>query len=65
MQCKNVLHLSLSAGRIWEKVDRKFYVRVMFITSSKVICKVVEEEEKTEKDHKEDLAERCMDDVAL
>ena len=37
---------TMSAGRIWEKVGKKFYARVMFITSSKVICKVVEEEER-------------------
>lgn len=35
---------TMSAGRIWDKVGKKFYARVMFITSSKVICKVVEEE---------------------
>lgn len=34
---------TMSAGRIWEKVGKKFYARVMFITSSKVICRVVEE----------------------
>lgn len=37
---------TMSAGRIWEKVGKKFCARVMFITSSKVICKVVEEEGK-------------------
>lgn len=36
---------TMSAGRIWEKVGKKFYARVMFITSSKVICRVVEGEE--------------------
>lgn len=33
---------TLSAGRIYEKVKKKFVVEVMFITSSKVICRVVE-----------------------
>lgn len=33
---------TLSAGRIYEKVKKKFMVEVMFITSSKVICRVVE-----------------------
>ena len=33
---------TLSAGRIYEKVKKKFVVEVMFITSSKVICQVVE-----------------------
>ena len=37
---------TMSAGRIWEKVGKKFYARVMFITSSKVICRVVGEEER-------------------
>ncbi|MCD8180186.1 MAG: HIRAN domain-containing protein [Firmicutes bacterium] len=29
-----------SAGRIYDKVEDKFYVRVMFTTQSKVICRV-------------------------
>lgn len=33
---------TLSAGRIYEKVKKKFTVEVMFITSSKVICRVVD-----------------------
>ena len=31
-----------SASKIHDKVKKKFWVEVMFITSSKVICKVVE-----------------------
>ncbi|EKC73682.1 hypothetical protein LEA_06104, partial [human gut metagenome] len=31
-----------SAGRIYDKVEDKFFVRVMFTTQSKVICKVEE-----------------------
>ncbi|MBO5339434.1 MAG: HIRAN domain-containing protein [Oscillospiraceae bacterium] len=31
---------TMSAGRIYDKVDEKFYVRVMFTTCSKVICRV-------------------------
>ena len=31
---------TMSAGRIYDKVDEKFYVRVMFTTNSKVICRV-------------------------
>lgn len=45
---------TMSSGRIWEKVGKKFWVRVMFITSSKVICKVLEETE--ELPPEEDLA---------
>lgn len=33
---------TMSAGRIYEKVEKKFHVEVMFMTSSKVICKVLE-----------------------
>lgn len=29
-----------SAGRIYDKVEDKFYVRVMFTTQSKIICRV-------------------------
>lgn len=43
---------TLSAGRIYEKVKKKFIVEVMFITSSKVICRVVEGlKEQDEKEH--------------
>lgn len=31
---------TMSAGRVYDKVSRKFYARVMFITSSKIICRV-------------------------
>ncbi|MCI1959923.1 MAG: DNA-binding protein [Clostridia bacterium] len=33
---------TMSAGRIYEKVKKNFVIEVMFITSSKVICKVVD-----------------------
>lgn len=33
---------TMSAGRIYEQVGKKFFVEIMFITSSKVIGKVVE-----------------------
>ena len=33
---------TMSAGRIYEKVKKKFIIEVMFITSSKVICRVVD-----------------------
>lgn len=33
---------TMSAGRIYGKVKKEFKVEVMFITSSKVICKVVD-----------------------
>ena len=44
-----VLGDSMSAGRIYDKVEDKFFVRVMFTTQSKVICKV-EEKRKIQKD---------------
>jgi len=31
---------TMSAGRIYDKVDEKFYVRVLFTTGSKIICRV-------------------------
>ena len=31
---------TMSAGRIYDKVDEKFYIRVMFTTCSKIICRV-------------------------
>lgn len=37
---------TMSAGRIYEKVGKKFWVEVMFITSSKIICKVLEDKKK-------------------
>lgn len=33
---------TMSAGRIYDKVGRKFYVRVLFTTFTKVICRVEE-----------------------
>ena len=37
---------TMSAGRLYDKVPDKFYVRVMFTTSSKIICRV--ERQRTE-----------------
>ena len=34
---------TMSAGRIYDRVGEKFYVRVLFTTSSKIICRVEEE----------------------
>ena len=31
---------TMSAGRIYDKVDKKFYVRVMFTSFTKIICRV-------------------------
>lgn len=31
---------TMSAGRIYDKVEDKFYIRVLFTTQSKVICRV-------------------------
>lgn len=31
---------TMSAGRVYDRVKNRFYVRVMFTTSSKIICKV-------------------------
>lgn len=31
---------TMSAGRLYDKVGEKFYVRVLFTTNSKIICRV-------------------------
>ena len=31
---------TMSAGRLYDKVDSKFYIRVLFMTHSSVICRV-------------------------
>lgn len=36
---------TMSAGRIYDRVGKKFRVEVMFITASKVICRVMEEDD--------------------
>lgn len=33
---------TMSAGRIYDKIGKKFYVRVMFTTFTKIICRVEE-----------------------
>lgn len=40
-----------SAGRIYDSVKRKFYVRVMFATYSHIICKIVENTEEVRKEY--------------
>lgn len=39
---------TMSAGRIYDQVSSKFYVRVMFITNSKIICRVEDSAEPSE-----------------
>ena len=58
---------TLSASRIYDKVKKKFVVEVMFITSSKVICKVVEglkekDKQKNKKKQESDM-DKSMDSV--
>ena len=31
---------TMSAGRIYDSTEERFFVRVMFITSSKIICRI-------------------------
>lgn len=45
---------TMSAGRIYEKVGKKFWVKVMFITGNHVICRVLEEDEIKKKDQEEE-----------
>lgn len=44
---------TMSAGRIYEKVGKKFWVEVMFITSSKVICRVLEDKKEKKNENEE------------
>lgn len=37
---QNVAGGTMSAGRIYDKVDDMFYIRVCFTTQSKIICRV-------------------------
>lgn len=41
----NLADGTMSAGRIYDKVEDKFYIRVMFTTQSKIICRVEAGEE--------------------
>lgn len=36
----NVAGGTMSAGRVYDKVEDKFYIRVLFTTQSKIICKI-------------------------
>ncbi len=40
--CSTVASGTMSAGRIYDKVGKKFYARVMFTTFTKIICRVEE-----------------------
>lgn len=35
-----VVNGTMSAGRVYDKVDKKFYIRVLFTTNCHVICRV-------------------------
>lgn len=54
----NVAAGTMSAGRLYDKVEDKFYARVMFITQSKIICRIEEgEEEELDKEIREQMLE--------
>ncbi len=42
--CNTVAGGTMSAGRIYDKVGKKFYVRVMFTTFTKIICRIEEDD---------------------
>ncbi len=47
----NVAAGTMSAGRLYDKVEDTFYARIMFITQSKVICRIeYGDEERLEKE---------------
>ena len=38
--CNTVAGGTMSAGRIYDKVGKKFYARVLFTTFTKIICRI-------------------------
>lgn len=40
--CNTVAGGTMSAGRIYDKVEKKFYARVLFTTFTKIICRIEE-----------------------
>lgn len=50
---------TMSAGRVYDKVPTKFYVRVMFTTFTKIICRVDESEPF---ELKKEILAQCEDD---
>lgn len=40
--CNTVAGGTMSAGRIYDKVGKRFYVRVLFTTFTKIICRIEE-----------------------
>lgn len=54
----NVAAGTMSAGRIYDKVEDKFYIRVMFVTQSKIICRIEDGDSETlEKEIKAQMLE--------
>lgn len=54
----NVAAGTMSAGRIYDKVENTFYARVMFTTQSKIICRIENgDSEKLECEIKEQMLE--------
>lgn len=45
---KTVANGTMSAGRVYDRVCSKFYIRVLFTTETKVICRVEDEREPNE-----------------
>lgn len=55
---KNVAGGTMSAGRIYDKVENKFYARVMFTTQSKIICRV---EQGKDEDFEKEIAAQMIE----
>ena len=49
-----------SAGRIYDKVPHRFFAEVMFMTGSKIICRVLPEKEQQSR---RNSYSRCVDNV--
>lgn len=54
---------TLSSGGIYSKIKKKFKVKVMFITSSKIICKVIDgfKEKELSQDNAVSVEEESID----
>jgi hypothetical protein len=42
---------TISAGRLYDQIENEAYAQVLFVTSSKVICRVLDAEEMKNNDH--------------
>ena len=56
---------TISAGRLYDKIDDYAYAKVMFVTHSSAIAIVLDKEDVEETDDDEDVNVTALDDVAF